>query len=268
VAGGKPSGVITITTDFGHKGPFAAVMKGVILKRFREACVIDLAHDIPAHWPPEAGFWISRSYRYFPAGSVHVAIVDPGVGTEREIIVVEHDGHVFMAPDNGLLASMLNAASGAAVYRLQTDRLGALGIGTPSLTFHGRDIFAPVAAEFAAGRLRPRDVGVQTDQWIPAWLDDPQVTPGRVSGVIVTVDAFGNLISNIERPMLDALESPVVSLGGHRFELKATYGRVQPGEYLALINSFDVVEIARAEGSAADGLGADRGAPVVVSSRK
>jgi S-adenosyl-L-methionine hydrolase (adenosine-forming) len=261
----KASGVITITTDFGHKGPFAAVMKGVILQRFRDACVIDLAHDIPAHWPPEAGFWISRSYRYFPAGSVHVAIVDPGVGTEREIIMLEHDGHVFMAPDNGLLASILAAAGDGAVYRLQMERLAGLGLATPSLTFHGRDIFAPVAAEFAAGRLQPSDVGVRTDQWIPAWLDDPEVRPGRVSGVIVTVDAFGNLISNIDRSLLEPLASPVVTLGGHRFELKPTYGRVQPGEYLALVNSFDVVEIARAEGSAADGLGADRGAPVVVT---
>lgn len=261
----KPSGVITITTDFGHKGPFAAVMKGVILQRFPQARVIDLAHDIPAHWPPEAGFWISRSYRYFPSGSVHVAIVDPGVGTEREIIMIEHDGHLFMAPDNGLLASILTAASDAVVYRLQTERLASLGIGTPSLTFHGRDIFAPVAAEFAAGRFQPADVGVPTDQWIPGWLDEPEVTPGRVSGVIVTVDAFGNLISNIDRSLLDALESPVVSLGGHQFELKPTYGRVRPGEYLALINSFDVLEIARAEGSAADGLGADRGAPVIVT---
>lgn len=261
----NPSGVITITTDFGHKGPFAAVMKGVILQRFRDASVVDLAHDIPAHWPPEAGFWISRSYRYFPAGSVHVAIVDPGVGTEREIIMLEHDGHLFMAPDNGLLAAVLTTAGDAIVYRLQTERLSRLGIGTPSLTFHGRDIFAPVAAEIAAGRLQPSDIGEPTDQWIPAWLDDPEVLPGRVSGVIVTVDAFGNLISNIDRSLVDALDSPVVTFGGHRFELKATYGRVQPGEYLALINSFDVVEIARAEGSAADGLGADRGAPVVVT---
>ena len=86
-----PSGVITFTTDFGHKGPFGAVMKGVVLGRFPEAKIIDLTHDIPAQWPPEAGFWVSRAYRYFPKGTVHVAIVDPGVGTERRILLVEHD---------------------------------------------------------------------------------------------------------------------------------------------------------------------------------
>lgn len=260
----EPCGVITLTTDFGHKGPFAAVMKGVMLGRFPEARIIDLAHDIPAHWPPEAGFWISRSYRYFPAGSVHVAIVDPGVGTEREIVIVQHDGHLFMAPDNGLLASMLSFAAKPLVYQLREEALAALDIGTPSLTFHGRDIFAPIAAEFAAGRLQPADVGTRTDQWTPAWLDEPDAAPGRVTGVIITVDAFGNLISNIDQSLIASFTAPVAALAGHRFDLKATYGRAQPGDYLALINSFGVLEIARAEGSAADGLGTDRGAPVVV----
>lgn len=260
----QPCGVITVTTDFGHKGPFAAVMKGVMLQRFPEARIVDLTHEIPAHWPPEAGFWISRSYRYFPPGSVHLAIVDPGVGTEREIIIAQHDRHLFMAPDNGLLATLLSEPAESAVYRLRNDALESLGIDTPSLTFHGRDIFAPVAAELAAGRLEPPDVGTLTRQWIPAWLDEPEVMPGKVSGVIVTVDTFGNLISNIDRSLIAGFAAPVAVLAGHRFELKPTYGRVRPGDYLALINSFNVVEIARAEGSAADGLGTDRGAPVVV----
>ena len=262
-----PSGVITITTDFGHKGPFAAVMKGVILERFAQARIVDLAHDIPAYWPPEAGFWISRSYRFFPAGTVHVAIVDPGVGTGRSIIVVEHDRHVFMAPDNGLLASMLSSAEHAAVYQLQQATLDQLHIKAPSLTFHGRDIFAPVAAEFAAARLKPSDLGARTDQWTPAWLDEPEVSDGRVAGVVITVDAFGNLISNIDQSLLQTFQSPVATIAGHRFPLKATYGHAKPGEYLALINSFGVLEIARAEGSAAAGLGTERGAPITVLNR-
>ena len=103
----KPSGVITITTDFGHKGPFAAVMKGVILDRFPAARIVDLIHEIPPQWPPEAGFWVNLCYGYFPRGTVHLAIVDPGVGTGRDILIVEHDGHWFMAPDNGLLTPTL-----------------------------------------------------------------------------------------------------------------------------------------------------------------
>lgn len=260
----RPSGVITITTDFGHKGPFAAVMKGVILTRFPDAKVIDLAHDIPPHWPPEAGFWISRTYRYFPRGSVHLAIVDPGVGTEREIILVEADSHVFMAPDNGLLAPLLTDHPSAAVFRLDVAGLSRHGIDTPSLTFHGRDIFAPVAAELASGRRVVAELARPTDQWTPGWLDDPVVSRDRISGVVVTVDTFGNLISNIDAALVSRFRSPVAQLGGHSFSLMPTYGRARPGDYLALINSFGVLEIARAEGSAAEGLGADRGAPVTV----
>lgn len=259
-----PSGVITITTDFGHKGPFAAVMKGVILTRFPEARVVDLAHDIPPHWPPEAGFWISRSYRYFPDGTIHIAIVDPGVGTDREILLAELNGHVFIAPDNGLLAPLLGAEAGARIFCLDLAGLARLGITKPSLTFHGRDIFAPVAAELAAGRLRAADIAKPAQSYTPGWLDDPTVGKDRVSGIIVTVDAFGNLISNIDQQLLQDFKSPVAQIGGQSFRLMPTYGRVTPGEYLALINSFGVLEIARAEGSAAEGLGADRGAPVIV----
>jgi len=261
----RPSGVITITTDFGHKGPFAAVMKGVIISRFPDARIIDLAHDIPAQWPPEAGFWVSRSYQYFPRGTVHLAIVDPGVGTERDILIVEYDHHYFMAPDNGLLALMLDSADDAAVFKLAPDALERLDISAPSMTFHGRDIFAPVAAELAAGRTTPAAIGKASESWTPAWLDEPEVTTNRISGVIVTVDAFGNLISNIDAKLIEGFSQPAVHIAGHDIEMQATYGRVQPGEYLALINSFGVLEIARAESSAAEGLGGDRGAPITVT---
>jgi S-adenosylmethionine hydrolase len=260
----NPSGVITITTDFGHKGPFAAVMKGVILSRFADAKIIDLAHDIPPQWPPEAGFWVSRSYPYFPAGTVHVAIVDPGVGTEREILIVECDGHVFLAPDNGLLGRLLDTADAPAVYHLDAAALTRLNILDPSATFHGRDIFAPLAAELAAGRISAADLGRPAKEWVPAWVDDPDVSATKVSGIVVTIDNFGNLISNIDGALLEQFSKPLARIGGHEIAMQLTYGRVKPGEYLALINSFDVVEIAKAEGSAADGLGADRGAPIII----
>jgi len=261
----QPSGVITITTDFGHKGPFTAVMKGVILTRFRNATVIDLAHDIPAQWPPEAGFWVSRSYQYFPPGSVHIAIVDPGVGTERDILLVEYDQHYFIAPDNGLLARMLDSASDVTVFKLDMNCLQELGIVNPSMTFHGRDIFAPIAAELAAGRITPAKIGVATTEWTPAWLDEPEIIGRKITGVVITVDNFGNLITNIDAQHLRDFTHPVVHIAGHEIAVLGTYGHARPGDYLALINSFGVVEIARAEGSAAEGLGAERGAPVTVS---
>jgi len=260
----QPSGVITITTDFGHKGPFAAVMKGVMLGRFPAARIVDLAHDIPAQWPPEAGFWVSRSYRFFPRGTVHVAIVDPGVGTERDILVAECDDHVFLAPDNGLLAQLLDHCEQPRVYRLDPSKLARIDLPVPSATFHGRDIFAPIAADIAAGRLAAADVGTRISDWTPGWLDEPESGKDRVSGVIVTVDTFGNLISNIDASLIASMTEPVANIAGHQIPMLLTYGRARPGEYLALVNSFGVVEIARAEGSAADGLGSDRGAPLVI----
>lgn len=263
----QPSGVITVTTDLGHKGPFTSVMKGVILTRFAAAKVIDLAHDIPAQWPPEAGFWVSRSYRHFPAGTVHLAIVDPGVGTERDILIVEHDQHYFVAPDNGLLAKMLDDADAAQVFKLNLDCLPRLGIEEPSMTFHGRDIFAPIAAELAAGRTTPVAIGIATNEWTPAWLDEPVLARGKVTGTVITLDNFGNLISNIDVNLVANFKNPVVQIAGHEIAILGTYGHAKPGDYLALFNSFGVVEIARAEGSAAEGLGAQRGAPIVVTDR-
>jgi S-adenosylmethionine hydrolase len=261
----QPSGVISFTTDFGHKGPFTGAMKGVILSRFPEAKIIDLAHDIPAQWPPEAGFWVSRAYKYFPRGTVHVAIVDPGVGTERDILLVEHDWHYFMAPDNGLLGPLLDTATEPHVFRLDLGCFERLNLGAPSATFHGRDIFAPIAAEIAAGNTNPVSIGIPVYEWVPGWIDEPDVSNGRISGVIVTVDTFGNLISNIDQKLVEGFREPVAHIAGHEIPMKTTYGRAQPGEYLALINSFDVLEIAIAEGNAAAGLGSERGAPITVS---
>lgn len=259
-----PSGVITLTTDFGHKGVFVGTMKGQMLRRFAAATIVDLTHDTLAHWPDEAGFWLSRSLEYFPPGTVHVAVVDPGVGTQRHIIAVEIAQQVILAPDNGLLGVVVARQTPEALYRLDQTRLSDFSIYDPSPTFHGRDIFAPLAAEIASGRLQPRDLGPAIDTIVPAWLEPPRLEPGRVVGLIVTTDHFGNLITNIDVEAIADLKSPRVVAGGHEFELKRTYADVRPGEYLALINSFDVVEIARAEKSAADGLGLDRGAPVIV----
>ena len=261
----RPSGVITLTTDFGHKGPFAAVMKGVVLTRFPEARLVDLAHDIPAQWPPEAGFWVSHSYRWFPPGTVHVAIVDPGVGTERDILIAACDGHIFMAPDNGLLAQLLDNADDAQVYRLVQTKIARFDLPPASATFHGRDIFAPIAAELAAGRATIKELGEEVRSWTPGWLDEPEVMRDRIHGVIVTIDAFGNLISNIEGAMIAKFAEPVADIAGHQIPMLTTYGRAKPGDLLALVNSFGVVEVAKAEGSAAEGLGSARGAPLVIS---
>jgi S-adenosylmethionine hydrolase len=263
----KPCGVVTITTDFGHQGPFVGVIKGVILTRFPAARIIDLTHEIVVHWPAEAGFWLCRAYQYFPTGTVHIAVVDPGVGTARDIIAVQASGHFFLAPDNGLLAPLVSRNADARVVRLLPAPLARLGISRPSATFHGRDILAPVAAELAAGRCAIFDLGEPTDAIVPAWVDEPAIDAHSVTGVVITIDHFGNLITNIDGPLLERFRLPLVHAGNHAFPVLRTYGDTRPGEYLALINSFGVLEIARAEQSAAEGLGLSRGAPVIVRSR-
>jgi S-adenosylmethionine hydrolase len=263
----RPSGVITITTDFGHQGPFVGVMKGRILSRFAAAKIVDLTHEIVVHWPAEAGFWLARAFEYFPPGTVHIAVVDPGVGTSRDIIAVTAHGHIFLAPDNGLLAPIVGRHPDATVIRVNTSQLARFGVNRPSATFHGRDIFAPVAAELAAGRCEPANLGEVVSTLVPAWVDEPTVEGSSVTGMVITIDHFGNLISNIDATAIERFRLPLVHAGNHSFPLLRTYGDTQPGEYLALINSFGVIEIARAEQSAAEGLGLSRGAPVIVRDR-
>ena len=258
------SGVVTLTTDFGLKDPFVGVMKGQLLVRFPEVRIVDLTHEVPAHWPAEAGFWLARSFRYFPPGTVHVAVVDPGVGSARDIAVVECEGHLFLAPDNGLLAGVIETATAAILRRVDPAVLVSLGLDAPSATFHGRDIFAPLAAELAAGRLQPAGLGPPVSELIPGWIEEPVVGLGQVTGSVVTIDHFGNLITNIDARHLGGIPHPAVRVAGRELPLRRTYSDMRPGDYLALVNSFGVLEIARAEGSAAEGLGLDRGAPVIV----
>jgi S-adenosylmethionine hydrolase len=260
----RPSGVITLITDFGHQQPFVGVMKGRILGRFPAASIVDLTHEILVHWPAEAGFWLARSFDSFPVGTVHVAVVDPGVGTSREIAVVSAAGHVFLAPDNGLLEPIVALHPEAEIRRLDPAVLGRFNLGRPSATFHGRDIFAPLAAEIAGGRCRPDELGPRVESLVPAWVDEPSATAVSISGMVITVDHFGNLITNIDGRRISSYIEPMVYAAAHVLPLRRTYGDVTPGEPLALVNSFGVLEIAVAEGRAEDALGLSRGAPVVV----
>jgi S-adenosylmethionine hydrolase len=257
----NPSGIVTITTDLGNKGPFLATMKGVILKHFPQACMIDLTHDTFVHWPAEAGFWLEHSYRYFPSGTVHLAVVDPGGTGETEAIAVVREGHAFLGPDNGLLAGVVGQAGDSTVYRVDVEQLGYKTVSS----FPGRDVLAPLAAHLACGRMRPQELGPLTTEVVPSVLPEPEVDAKHVKGTILAIDPFGNLISNIGRELVERFERPTVSAGGQSFALRSNYAAIPPGDYAALINSFDTLEIARSQQSAADGLGISRGAPVVVS---
>jgi S-adenosylmethionine hydrolase len=262
----RRSGIITLLTDFGDRDPFVGVMRGVILSRFPEARIVDLVHQIPPQRVRAGAFWLERAHRWFPEGTVHVAVIDPGVGTERRIVGASADGHLFLAPDNGLLGPVLENSQKTRVVLLDLERLSALGIDPPSATFHGRDIFAPLAAEMAAQRLRLRALGpvIETDALVPSALPRPIEKKDRVEGEVVVVDRFGNLITNI--PGENVGPKAAVEIRGKQIPLARTYGDVAAGAYLALVSSFDRLEIARAEGSAAEGLAATVGERVVVTS--
>lgn len=261
----QPSGVITLTTDFGHADPFVGVMKGQVLTRFPAAQLVDLTHSVTVHRPGEAGFWLARAFGYFPPGTVHVAVVDPGVGGTRQIAVVEGGGHLFLAPDNGLLEQVQSRLPAPVVLRhLEVAGLGAIGLRPPSATFHGRDIFAPIAAEVAAGRLAPERLGSIVPALVPGDLPGPRLDGDSLTGTVVTIDHFGNLLTNVDERWLAGMTTPMVRAGGREIAFRRTYADAPTGDYVALVNSFGVLEIARVEMSAADGLGLGRGDPIVV----
>jgi S-adenosylmethionine hydrolase len=238
-------------------------MKGVMLGHAPQLRFIDMAHEVSAFQPVEAGFWLAHALRYFPAGTLHVAVVDPGVGTPRALLVAFSGDQALLAPDNGLLAPL--AARGKIDRILQVDpaRLVKFGVSDVSATFHGRDVFAPLAAAIASGRCDPADLGTDLGSLShAAWPPTSPRADGGVAGVIVAVDRFGNLISNIESSTVVALATPTVHIAGLRLPLKRTYGDAQPGEYMGLINSFEVLEVAQSRGNAAQGLNVAVGAPI------
>lgn len=262
----SPSGCITLTTDFGAGSPFVGVMKAVILNRLPSARIIDLFHGVAPYDADEAGFWLGRSYAWSAPGTVHVAVVDPGVGSSRRIIAAYLDGHVFLAPDNGLLDQAFASRSGVEYRVLDVPVLPGIELPTVSATFHGRDIFAPVAAGLAAGVYNFAALGPPVADITGARTVAPRYSAGRVEGVVISVDHYGNLISNIDREWLSEMSSPRVECAGMSCPLVTTYSDGSPGEPVALINSFGVVEVACSGGHAAGRLGVGRGARITVYS--
>jgi S-adenosylmethionine hydrolase len=259
----RANGLVTLTTDFGSREPFVGIMKGVMLAAAAQLRFVDMAHEVSAFQPVEAGFWLSRALRYFPAGTLHVAVVDPGVGTPRDLIVALSGEQALLAPDNGLLAPLAARGKIDRIIRVDLTRLVQFGVSDVSATFHGRDVFAPLAAAIASGRCAPADLGPEIATLnSTGWPATMTRADGGVAGVIVAVDRFGNLISNIESSAVVALSTPSVLIGDLALPLRRTYGDAHAGDYVGLINSFDVLEVARARGNAAAGLNLAVGAPI------
>lgn len=268
------NGIITLLTDFGLSDPFVGVMKGAVLSAFREATLVDLTHGIAPQDVAQAAFWLECSFRWFPRGAVHVAVVDPGVGSARAPLVARAAGHFFVGPDNGVLGAVLEGANAVGdghrgsepeIREIDVSALARrLGLGPPSHTFHGRDIFAPAAALLASGAVEFSELGSIRATVEPSPLPRPDVTPGRIEGAVVCVDRFGNLVTNIGEACLVGLQRPRVQIAGIELRIAATYSTVASGDHVALVDSFGMLEIARRDGSAAATLEVSVGAKVVV----
>lgn len=263
-----PRSIVTLTTDFGHAEPYVAMMKGVVLTRAPGTQLIDITHDIPTGQAEIAGFWLRLCLSWFPSGTVHLAVVDPGVGTDRRLLAAEFAGQLLLAPDNGLLGPVMARHPQARLREIDLDALGGLLPASRSSTFHGRDILAPLAGELAAGRVSVIGLGGTTDEFVKGALPAPEARDGVIHGQVVLADRWGNLLTNIERPSAAGPDSLRVSIAGHEFALSDTYADVPVGEPCALINAHGLVEIAVHQGSAAARLEAGAGVDVSVSGAK
>jgi len=259
--GVTPSGMVTLLTDFGLKDPYVGMMKGVILSVNPVARIIDISHHIKPGSIHEAAHILHEAYPYFPEGTVHVTVVDPGVGTDRRAILGVTRSHLFVGPDNGILWPILNAFEDVTIIHLTETRYVLPHV---SLTFHGRDIFAPVAGHLTRG-VDPFDMGPVIHDPVELKLPAPFRKGDFLYGRIVRVDHFGNLITNIPRREIETFigdRRPVIRIGDLFIEgLSRTYADASKGEALALFGSSGYLEIAVNSGRAYDRLGPD---PAVV----
>ena len=250
-----PSGIITITTDFGETDPYVASMKGVILSINPDARIIDITHQVPAGSIQEGALMIKEVYSYFPPGTVHLGVIDPGVGTKRRPIAILANNHFFVGPDNGLFWPAIEKLKNLSVVHLTNKNYW---MNKVSSTFHGRDIFAPVSAHLSRG-INPFLLGEKIDD--PATIESrlPFKKDGDLVGEVIRVDNFGNLITNITKEQL----SPILSSKGLTIKIgnmilkkiSNTYNDVPEGQALALIGSSGLLEIAVNMGKASNSLG-------------
>jgi len=253
---------ITLLTDFGYSDPYAAAMKGVILRINPEAAIVDITHDVTPHNVDEAGFIIESLYKYFPDGTIHVVVVDPGVGSERAILVVQTSNYIFIAPDNGVLKYIFNGEEGFKVYRLKE---GSIPSDDISSTFHGRDIFAPLAARISLGE--PIDSLCRPfSGFLRGEVKRPVIDRDRIVGQIIYVDRFGTCVTNIEECMLGNRNVKRIEAGLCRIDrMSSKYVDVPKGSPLALIGSSGRVEISINQDSAKERFGLNVGDRVVVT---
>jgi hypothetical protein len=261
-----PRRIITLTTDFGTSDHFAGTMKGVILSIQPSAQIVDITHEVQPFEIADGAFTIAQAYPYFPKKSIHVVVVDPGVGSTRRPLLAEAAGHYFIAPDNGVLSMVFgHQPSKLRVWHITNERYFLRPL---SRTFHGRDVFAPVAAHLASGIL-PARFGTRIQDYIRLTFDKPKQTAKKTwAGSILKVDRFGNLFTNLHidhfagvktRPFEMKVGMQTIS------RLALTFTECEPEEIFVIVGSSGYIEIASNQGSAAKALGCGAGSPVALT---
>lgn len=260
--------VIALLTDFGTRDHYAGTMKGVALGLCPDATLVDITHDIPPHDVLGGALELAASYKYFPAGTIFLTVVDPGVGSQRRAIAAEAAGYRFVAPDNGVLSLVFREAAPKRVVEITERRYAR---PTVSRTFEGRDRFAPAAAWLGKG-IDLTALGRTLTAWHNLAVPEPAVAEEQIAGEVLRVDRFGNLVTNIDRRTFDKF----TGAGGIDIRIAAeavgkvvaTYAEAEPAELCALFGSTDHLEIAVNGASAAERLQRGRGAPVTVTRAK
>lgn len=258
--------IITLLTDFGWGDGYIGAMKGVILQINPDCRIVDLAHEIPPHDVMGAALVLGQTYPFFPSGTIHVAVVDPGVGGARRPLVLETNGYRFVGPDNGCFTLVLRREEGVQAYELIEERFHLPRV---SHTFHGRDIFAPVAAHLAAG-VPPAAMGppIETADLTSLSIPDPVAEGEILRGEVIGVDSFGNLVTNISRDTMEACAPDgivEIEVGGERITgLRSSYAEGREGEVIALWGSAGFLEIALKEQDLHRERGWERGEQVLI----
>jgi S-adenosyl-L-methionine hydrolase (adenosine-forming) len=256
--------IITLTTDFGLGSPYVAAMKGVILSINPAVTLVDITHGVRPQDVRQGAMVLDDVTRRFPAGTIHVAVVDPGVGTDRAIVAARIGGQEYVAPDNGLLSLVARRSPPEWIVRLARPEHWLQPV---SATFHGRDKMAPVAARLSLG-LDSSELGPPQSHLIELDWPDPVQSPGRIEGQIIDVDGFGNLITNLTADLLATLRLDIplqITFGPHRLDrISHTYGDHATGELIALIGSTGRLEMAIVNGNASATLRFGPGERIVI----